>query len=210
MKVNGYEIEPYANLRWADLRGADLKGADLKGADLRGAHLKGADLREADLREAYLTGAHLSGAHLKGAHLKGADLSWAYLRGADLREAYLREADLREADLSGVKLGGAILPDYKIVPEEGSFVGFKKLRDGVICKLLIAEDAKRVSTLVGRKCRASRVIVLEGVGYSFFDHSVFYIKGKVVTPVKPFNEDIRIECASGIHFFITREEAEKY
>ena len=49
VKVNGYTIEPGANLAKADLRGANLKGAmlnhaDLTEADLRGANLEGAML----------------------------------------------------------------------------------------------------------------------------------------------------------------------
>ena len=57
MIVNGYTIEPRADLRdadlWcADLRGSDLQGADLQGADLQNTDLRGADLRGAELRDA--------------------------------------------------------------------------------------------------------------------------------------------------------------
>ncbi len=37
MEVNGYTIEPGANLHGANLNGADLYKADLSGADLEGA-----------------------------------------------------------------------------------------------------------------------------------------------------------------------------
>ena len=51
MEVNGYTIEPGANLTeanllMADLTGVDLRGANLEGADLRGANLKGAGASE--------------------------------------------------------------------------------------------------------------------------------------------------------------------
>ena len=46
MEVNGYTIEPGANLRRADLRRADLKGANLEGANLTGANLEGAKADE--------------------------------------------------------------------------------------------------------------------------------------------------------------------
>ena len=55
--INGYTIEPVANLRGADLRRADLFGANLRRADLRGADLRRADLFEADLFGADLRGA---------------------------------------------------------------------------------------------------------------------------------------------------------
>ena len=39
MEVNGYRIEPGADLSSADLTGANLSQADLTGADLRDANL---------------------------------------------------------------------------------------------------------------------------------------------------------------------------
>ena len=54
MKVNGYIIKPYANLRGANLRSANLRSADLHGTNLRSADLRGANLRGADLRGADL------------------------------------------------------------------------------------------------------------------------------------------------------------
>ena len=69
VEVNGYTIEPRA-----DLRGATLTGADLRRADLE----------RANLREANLVGADLVGANLKGAKLREADLksgNHPYVRG---------------------------------------------------------------------------------------------------------------------------------
>ena len=172
---------------------ADLKGADLKGADLRGADLKGADLRGADLK----------GADLEGANLKWADLKWANLRGADLKWANLEGADLRGADLEGARL-----PHFQICPEEGDFIAWKKVQGGVM-KLLIPAAAKRTSSLVGRKCRAEFVVVLEGSGTSRYDNKTVYESGMTVHPDK-YDDDIRVECTSGIHFFMTRKEAEEY
>ena len=42
VEVNGYTIEPGANLEGADFKGADLSGVDLKGAVLDKANLTGA------------------------------------------------------------------------------------------------------------------------------------------------------------------------
>ena len=42
VEVNGYTIEPGANLPGADLSGLDLSGANLRGANLSGAYLTGA------------------------------------------------------------------------------------------------------------------------------------------------------------------------
>jgi len=94
MKVNGYEIKPFANLSRANLSRANLSRANLSWANLHGANLNGADLYEADLHGANLHGADLHGANLHGANLNGADLNGADLRGADLYGADLYGADL--------------------------------------------------------------------------------------------------------------------
>jgi len=177
--------------------------ADLREADLCEAGLRGADLCEADLRRADLRGADLGGADLGGAYLGGADLSGANLSGADLRGA-----DLRGADLDGADLTEAALSPFQIVPETGSFIAYKKLRYGQICTIRIPAEAKRTSSLVGRKCRAEYVEVLEGEGQASYDDTV-YAEGKIVKADK-WDDDIRIECTHGIHFFMTKQEVIEY
>jgi len=176
----------------ADLCGADLRGADLRSADLRDADLRGADLRSADLRDA--------------------DLRSADLRGADLRSADLRDADLRGANLCGAKGAEFEIAQTRILPE-GDIVGWKKCKSDVIVKLSIPAAAKR-SSAFGRKCRAEYAIVLDVIGakqgVSSFDSSIVYKKGETVKPKEAFSDNWQKECASGIHFFITRLEAEKY
>ena len=159
------------------------------------ANLRGADLRGADLQDAYL---------------RSADLQDANLWGANLRGAYLQDANLRGAYLLGANLLGARLPHFKITPEEGSFIGWKKTTKGVV-KLLILGDAKRTNSLVSRKCRASKVKVLEGFPKATGTHfkGLVYETGAVLE-VKDFNDDIRVGCTKGIHFFMTRKEAEEW
>ena len=207
MLINGseYVIEP----------GANLQDANLRGANLRGANLQGADLRDANLQDAYLRGANLQGANLQGADLRDANLQGANLRDANLRDAnlwgaYLRGANLRGANLQGANLRDAKLSPFLIVPEEGSFIAFKKVDTGVI-KIMIPDDAKRTSTLVGRKCRASHILVLEGSGKSptHTQNTLEYKEGEIVV-ADSYDDDIRVECTNGIHFFMTRKEAEEY
>ena len=181
--------------------------ADGKRADLGGADLRGADLREADLRGADLGGANLRGANLRGANLYGADL-----RGADLRGANLREAKIELTLLNNF---------YPICcPEVGSFVGWKKVRGNLIVKLEVTENAKR-SSAFGRKCRCNEAKVLDiqnldgtsvddvTEAYSQHDENFVYRVGETVR-VEDFDDDRRNECAAGIHFFITRQEAVDY
>jgi uncharacterized protein YjbI with pentapeptide repeats len=193
------------------LGGAYLSGANLSGANLSGANLSGANLSDAYLGGANLGGANLGGANLSDANLGGANLSGANLSGANLSDAYLIDANLSGAYLGGAKGAETAIAMTRILPE-GTLIGWKKLRDGVIAKLMIPEYAKR-SHAFGRKCRAEFAEVLElhgaEVGYSKHDSTFVYRVGDVVKPHK-WSEDWQDECAGGIHFFITRLEAENY
>ena len=102
------------------------------------------------------------------------------------------------------------------ITPDGALIGWKKCRtgDGGFCivKLRIPEDAHR-SNASGRKCRAEWAEVLEvdgaPVGLSDHDRSFRYVAGETVRPDK-WDENRWEECSSGIHFFITRAEAEAY
>jgi hypothetical protein len=185
-------------------------GADLRGANLVCAHLVGANLRAAILRGANLVGANLWGANLVDVDLVGANLVGVILEGADLQYADLRGANLEGANLWGANIENAKLPDFQLPPEKGSFIAYKKVDTGVI-EILIPEDAKRTSSLVSRKCRASHVRVLEGSGFSptHTEKKLEYKEGEVVY-ADAFNDDIRVDCTSGIHFFMTKKEAEEW
>ena len=208
----------------ADLSGADLSGVDLSGADLSGANLSGANLFRASLYGANLFRASLSGANLFRASLSGANLSGANLSGASLYGANLFRASLSGANLSGANLSEANLSEAKHVnypiacPEKGSFTAFKKA-NGYIVELVIPEDALRSSSS-SRKCRCSKAVVtsitnLDGtdtnvaVVPSGYDESFLYKVGETVS-VDNFDENRWNECAPGIHFFITRQEAVDY
>jgi len=202
LTINGrtYKIERDANLYGADLYDANLYGADLRGANLRDANLRGANLRDA----------HLGDANLRGAYLYGADLRGANLYGADLR---------------GANLGGAKgLEQFRIIPDDGDVIGWKKARSGLLVRLRIPADARRSNAPGARKCRAERAEVLEIVdptvelpkeqpseAVSRHDPGFIYRVGELVEPARAeFDPLPQNECAPGIHFFITRAEAEAW
>ena len=177
--------------------------------DGKRANLCGANLCDANLR-----GANLRGANLRGANLCGADLCLANLYDANLCGANLCDANLRWANLCGAKYVPAIA-----CPEKGSFIGFKKVRNDLIVELEILEDALR-SSATTRKCRCSKARVvsitnLDGTDagvtevFSKWDESFKYAVGEIVS-VDIFDTDRWNECAPGIHFFITRQEAVNY
>ena len=203
----------------ADLHGADLRGADLCNADLCCADLCCADLCGADLSDADLSGADLSDAVLYGANLRGADLRDADLRGANLCSANLCGADLSSAKNTDKTLWNAHTAFYPLqCPETGSFIGYKK----AACKIVMLEicaDAKR-SSATSRKCRCSKAKVLSITNLdgsesglseieSDYDGDFIYRVGELAE-VHDFDDNRWNECAAGIHFFITRDEAVKY
>ena len=168
--------------------------------------------------------AYLYGADLYGADLYGADLRRANLYGADLRRANLCDADLRSANLSDAKNTDKIVWNAHTAfyplqcPETGSFIGYKKAA-GKIVMLEICADAKRNSA-TSRKCRCSKAKVLSITNLdgsesgltevrSYYSKEFVYCVGETVE-VPDFDENRWNECAPGIHFFVTREEAVKY
>src|SRR5208337_43927 len=96
--------------------------------------------------------------------------------------------------------------------ESGPIWGWKKCKDGVLVKLVVGDTAKR-SHATGRKCRAEHVKVLEvigaEVGISSYDNKTEYRVGQVVRCDK-WDENRWAECGGGIHFFLTRIEAERF
>ena len=166
---------------------------------------------EANLTRANLTEADLTRADLTGANLAEANLTRANLAEANLAEANLTGANLTGANLTEANLTGARLPHFQICPEEGAFVAWKKTTRGAI-KLEIPADSKRTSSLVGRKCRAEFVRVLEGEGLSLDPSGkgqiLTYTAGEI-TRADSYDDDIRVECTHGIQFYMTRREAEE-
>ena len=145
-----------------------------------------------------------------------ADLAGANLAGANLARANLAGADLADANLAGAK--NLKLPHFQI-PQEGALIVWKSLRPNIIAKLEVPADAKRTASVIGRKCRAEFVKVLafynkldnlselpaHTIGTSTHDRTEYRI-GETIRPDK-YDDNPLVECTSGIHFFITREEA---
>ena len=206
-----------ANLEGANLKRANLKRASLKRASLEGANLEGANLKRANLEGAYLDGANLKGANLDGANLKGANLKGAYLKGAYLKGAYLEGANLYVANLEGANLDGANLEEKEkfrlgqILKEP--MTGYKKTKEGVVITATIPAGAI-VLCINGRKCRTNKARIIDMGGqnevlHSSYDNKFEYRLMQDIE-IEDFNLMYNVECASGFHFFRTREEAEDY
>ena len=208
-----------ADMSMSDLKGANLTNANLRSAKLVGARLEGANLLDANLLGANLTGADLIGANLEHANLRSAKLVCARLEGANLTNADLKDANLKLAYLTGVDLTNVKnLPDISMpCPATGSFIGWKRADNNFIVKLEIPEDAKRSSAIGSRKCRCNKakVLSIENIDgapaevtevHSRYETEFIYTLGETVEE-ELFDENRFRECSTGIHFFMTREEA---
>ena len=204
---------------WKSMR-ADLSYKNLSGLDLKNANLYRADLKNANLREVDLRNADLRYANLRHADLSNADLSEANIDGADLRYANLYGANLKNTDIIYAKISEDTKIDYPIAcPETGSFIGYKKAVSEKIVKLQICKDAKR-SSATAKKCRCSKAFVLSIENMdgsdsglqeveSHFDPCFIYRVGEIAE-VPDFDDNRWNECASGIHFFMDRQDAVEY
>ena len=143
-------------------------------------------------RRANLNGANLDGANLYGANLYGANLYGANLDGANLDE----KEKLRF---------GQILKE--------PMTGYKKTDEGIVITATIPAGAI-VFCINGSKCRTNKARIIDMGGQNEVLHSQhdpkFEYRLLQDIDIEDFNLMYNVECASGFHFFRTREEAERY
>lgn len=199
---------------------------DGKQARFVGEDLYSLCMNSDDLRKAQFEFVNFMGADLRRADLRGATFFNCNFNGALIANTLFDKETYDE-----------LFP--LCCPEEGSFIGWKKVycscrstnpRDyfntskfhmPVIVKLFIPAHAKR-SSAAGRKCRCSEAVVMDifckipegleridDIFFSAFNTNFEYRIGETVK-VNNFDNDRTHECAPGIHFFITRKEAENY
>jgi len=216
-----------AHLHWANLNSVNISGADLTRADLSRVDITHADLHGANLLGTNLSSANISCSNLTGADLGCADLRYCNLCSANLTDSYLRGANIEYCSFDRACFDNTIMPDFSMTcPEKGRFVVYKKIygteeykcQRSFMVKLEIPEDAKR-SSATSNKCRCSKAKVLEikdiDSGETIeeitntFKKPCVYKVGEMVYP-DSFDECRWHECSSGIHFFMTEQEALNY
>lgn len=210
-----------ANLRRADLSGSILSNACMHGTNLRDAKLAGADLSHADLSNAFLTSTDLS----------NAELSHANLSNSHMENSTLDFAKMYDTKIDGTNMYGASLISTDLSCSNGNLIEYRKgkiLRDDIIGYKKCVDEHNRYAVTVtlkiprgsivfsinGHKCRTNRAIVMAISGvpraYSLLhEHCMSYYVGDEIN-IYNFDCQYNRECAEGIHFFMTREEAEEY
>lgn len=121
----------------------------------------------------------------------------AYLKGANLKGAYLDEKEN---------------PRFGQILKE-PMTGYKKTLEGVVLTATIPAGAI-VFCINGSKCRTNKARIIDMGGQNEVLHSSynsdFEYRLMQDIEIEDFNLMYNVECASGFHFFRTREEAEKY
>lgn len=218
--------------RSADQR-LKLTERSFTGLDLDGYDLHNVDFSSSLFRETSLNHVDLRGSSLENACLDGCSLHDSNFTNADLKTASMRNCDLHNSNFNGVNFYGAVLEraDLKGVttnqqtkwfalhcPASGPFVAFKKCFNDRIVQLLVPADAKRTSaTLPSCRCNKAKVLKITNFdqteeydeAWSLVDENFVYRRGHWVT-VDNFNEDRWYDSTTGIHFWLTREEAMVY
>lgn len=129
--------------------------------------------------------------------------------GWETMKVDLRGADLRDADLRGAEGNLIEYRKGKILTKD--IIGYKKCIGNEIVTLKIPRGSI-VFSINGNKCRSNQaeVIGIDGGNRAFSSYKYMsYYAGDKIT-VYDFNCEYNVECAEGIHFFMTREEAENY
>ena len=195
------------NLACIEFKNSFIQNCDFENSYLKLTRLKCVDFKDVDGSNTDITGAYFNCCNFENINIRYANLT---------RTKFL------ECKSNNIKYNTSTSFYNLAYPSKGSYIGFKSAsnynNDKVIVELLITEDSLR-SSATTRKCRASKAKVLSitsidgTINYdkaiSKHDNSFVYKVGEIVE-VEDFNKDRWVECTSGIHHFITREEAVNY
>ena len=201
-----------------DLTNWNLSNLDFSLSSFHRVKFDGADLEDSNLFNVLFDECTLRGSNFKNANLENATLRYADMTGCNIEGANLYSAVLEDAKLDGVIFDNDTKWFHMHCPEQGAFLGYKKCFNDRLVQLLIPADAKRSSaTLPTCRCNKAKVLTIKSFDYkenyreasSLVDDDFIYRVGQWVE-VKDFNEDRWRDSTTGIHFWMTREEAKNY
>lgn len=221
--LNSRDSQQVLDLQNRDFSDMDLSGWDLSNIDFSLSSFHRVIFDGADMTKCNVSHVLFENCSLRGASLRFAKLECALLRYADMRECNIEGANLHCAVLEYAKLDGIISNEetkwFRLhCPEKGAFLGYKKCFNGRLVQLLIPADAKRTSaTMNSCRCNKAKVLTIKSFDYkenyteawSLVDENFVYRVGEWVE-VKDFNADRWMDSTTGIHFWLTREEAMNY
>lgn len=207
-----YELEP------GDLTGADLSNIDFTLSSFENVKLDQVNFSGSSVENALFDGCSMEGADFENANMKTASFRFCNMKNCNIKGANLYGAVLENADLTDIKSDENTRWFRLHCPEKGAFLGYKKCVNNRMVQLLIPADALRTSaTLPSCRCSKAKVLTIKSFDFkenfdeawSLVDENFEYKRGEWVE-VKDFNKDRWMDSTTGIHFWMTREEAEAY
>jgi len=232
MTVSLEELKAMLDIRGGGQR--ELQNRRFQNLDLAGWNLSDIDFSHSDFVNVTLNGVNLSrsslyhtsfspGCSFQGANLQDADISGSIFRYCDFFNANMEGANLHcssfeYARMENIKTNGKTRYYKMYCPETGPFLGYKRCFNDLLVQLLIPADAKRSSgTSNACRCDKAKVLTIKSFdrkqnvqeAWSVVDENFVYRVGEYVS-VSDFNDDRWMESTTGIHFWMTREEAYSY
>lgn len=201
-----------------DLTGMDLSGMDFVLSSFQNTVLDGVNFEGSSVENSLFDGCSLHGVNFKNANMKTASFRGCDLADSNIEGANLFGAVLERADLNGVRSNEQTRWFRMYCPETGPILGYKKCVNDRLVQLLIPADAKRTSaTLPSCRCNKAKVLTIKNFdsteeyeeAWSLVDENFVYRKGEWVE-VKDFNEDRWFDSTTGIHFWMSRDDAIGY
>lgn len=213
-KLDLKEIEVYD----MDFSNWDLSNIDFSLSAFHRVKFDGANIEDSNLLNVFFHECNLRNTNLRNANLECAALRDADMRGSNIEGANLYSAVLENAKLDDVISNNKTKWFHMYCPEQGAFLGYKKCFNNRLVQLLIPADSKRTSaTMPSCRCSKAKVLTIKSFDYkdsfleasSLVDENFIYRVGEWID-VKDFNEDRWRDSTTGIHFWMTREEAKNY
>ncbi len=210
-----------------------LKSIKICNVDLKGWMLDYIDFSLSIFDQVCFDGACLDHTILENALFHRCTLRNTSLRYANMKGASLRYIDMAKANIEGANMYSSILEYANLkeiiyndetkffkmyCPEAGAILGYKKCMNDRLVQLLIPASAKRSSaTYRSCRCNKAKVLTIKNFDYtetyeeawSLVDENFVYRVGEWVEVVD-FDENRWKDSTTGIHFWLTREEAFGY
>lgn len=210
-------------LRDYKMHDINMSGWDMSNMDVSLSSFEGSTLDYVNFSNSIVEGALFDGCSMRGVNFENASIKESCFRSCDLRDANIQGADLYAAvlelaNMEGIKTNNDTKWFRLYCPEKGAFLAYKKCFGDRLVQLLVPEDAKRSSaTRNSIRVSKAKVLTIKSFDYkqqfseawSLVDENFVYRLGEWVE-VKDYNEDRWFDSTTGIHVWLTREEAKAY
>lgn len=205
------------------LRNCNFQDTTIKDCMFYHAILDHVDFRTSEIftssfEKAYITGCDTNRSSIFNANFFEASVKWSdfflsVFRNCNFANSLWRNSSLFAADFIDCRLSPELTNLLTTAPK-GRFTGWKKLRNDYTAKLLIKGDVVGSTTRKYRTNAARVIAIYNGdkkvdYGYSLYDSKFMYKVGAEIT-TDMFDQNPTTACGHGIHFFMTRIDAEQY